>query len=98
MARSSTLSLICRADLERHDLYVSTRDNANNWGPAVNLGKDINTKGREMFPFIADDGTLYFSSDSRTGLGGLDVYSATQTAGKWGDVQNIRSSYQLKGR
>ena len=78
------------------DLYVSTRDNANNWGPAVNLGKDINTKGREMFPFISDDGMLYFSSDARTGLGGLDVYSATQTAGKWGDVQNIGSPINSK--
>ena len=30
-----------------------------------------------MFPFIADDGTLYFASDGHVGLGGLDIYSTT---------------------
>jgi outer membrane protein OmpA-like peptidoglycan-associated protein len=44
-------------------------------GKPENLGKTINTEGSEMFPFIADDETLYFSSNGRNGLGGLDVYS-----------------------
>jgi outer membrane protein OmpA-like peptidoglycan-associated protein/tetratricopeptide (TPR) repeat protein len=71
------------------DLYVSYRDMSNTWGPAINLGPGVNTKGRELFPFIADDGTLYFSTDSRTGLGGLDIYSATFVNGMWGNVQNL---------
>jgi outer membrane protein OmpA-like peptidoglycan-associated protein/tetratricopeptide (TPR) repeat protein len=71
------------------DIYVSYRDANNNWGPAINLGKNVNTPGREMFPFLADDGTLYFSSDDRTGLGGLDVYSSTFASGEWGAVQNL---------
>jgi outer membrane protein OmpA-like peptidoglycan-associated protein/tetratricopeptide (TPR) repeat protein len=71
------------------DLYVSYRDMNNNWGPAINLGAGVNTKGRELFPFIAEDGTLYFSSDSRIGLGGLDIYSATFANGMWGNVQNM---------
>ena len=70
------------------DLYVSYRDNGN-WGPAINLGKEVNTPGRELFPYIADDGVLYFSSDSRTGVGGLDVYSSNFGSGEWGNVQNI---------
>ena len=70
------------------DLYVSYRDNGGKWGPAINLGPKINTKGRELFPFISDDGVLYFSSDSRTGLGGLDIYSASFANGEWGNVQN----------
>ncbi len=69
------------------DLYVSERT-GNSWGAPVNLGKDVNTQGREMFPFIADDNTLYFASDGLTGLGGLDIYSATYTGGKWTNPQN----------
>ena len=70
------------------DIYVSTKD-GNTWGAPVNLGKEINTPGKEMFPFIADDGTLYFSSDGRMGLGGLDIYVASNTNGKWGNVENL---------
>lgn len=70
------------------DIYVSFKE-ANGWGPPMNLGKKVNTPGREMFPFISDDGTLFFSSDSRTGLGGLDIYSATFASGEWGNVVNL---------
>src|SRR5690606_5174191 len=38
--------------------------------PPINLGPMINTRGREMFPFLKDN-TLYFSSDGHYGLGGL---------------------------
>lgn len=40
-----------------------------------NLGPEINTDGRETFPFINSNNELYFSSDGRPGLGGLDVYA-----------------------
>jgi outer membrane protein OmpA-like peptidoglycan-associated protein/tetratricopeptide (TPR) repeat protein len=45
------------------------------YGAPVNLGKSVNTEGNDSFPFIADNDVLYFSSDARQGLGGLDVYS-----------------------
>lgn len=70
------------------DIYVSTKQ-GNQWGPAINLGKEINTSGKEAFPFIAQDGTLYFSSDSRVGLGGLDIYSATYSGSKWTNITNM---------
>ncbi len=41
-----------------------------------NLGKDINTAGDEMFPFIRTDSTIYFSSDGHPGFGGLDIFIA----------------------
>jgi outer membrane protein OmpA-like peptidoglycan-associated protein/tetratricopeptide (TPR) repeat protein len=40
----------------------------------VNLGPTVNTSGDDSFPHIADDGTLYFSSNGHLGLGGLDVF------------------------
>ena len=44
------------------------------YGEPVNLGGDINTEGRENFPYISNNGTLYFSSDGQQGLGGLDIF------------------------
>ena len=39
-----------------------------------NLGRPINTEGRESFPFLSDTGTLYFASDGHPGLGGFDIF------------------------
>ncbi|NNC94164.1 MAG: OmpA family protein [Chitinophagales bacterium] len=55
------------------DLYRSEW-NGSEWAEAENLGPQINTPGREMFPFIDEAGNLYFSSDGHMGLGGLDLY------------------------
>lgn len=41
-----------------------------------NLGPYINTPGDEMFPYVRNDGTLYFASDGHPGLGGLDIFKA----------------------
>ncbi|TYP96066.1 WD40 repeat protein [Tenacibaculum adriaticum] len=40
----------------------------------VNLGSTVNTKGKEMFPFVGEDNTLYFSSNGHIGLGLLDIF------------------------
>ncbi|UXP33998.1 OmpA family protein [Reichenbachiella agarivorans] len=55
------------------DLYVSTQVNGE-WGLPVNLGKSINTEGNEMFPYIDEEGILYFASNGHMGLGGLDIF------------------------
>ena len=44
------------------------------FGTPVNLGDNVNTEGREMFPYVDVEGDLYFSSDGHFGLGGLDVF------------------------
>ena len=70
------------------DIYVSYKTGST-WSVPVNLGNGVNTMGREETPFIADDGHLYFASDSRMGLGGLDIYQATLTDGVWGHAVNL---------
>jgi outer membrane protein OmpA-like peptidoglycan-associated protein len=55
------------------DIYVSRYDGTN-WSAPINLGKEVNTKGNEMFPFVDDKGNLYFSSDGHPGLGELDIF------------------------
>lgn len=76
------------------DIYMTTREIGGNWGTPVNLGPKINTSGDDMFPYIAEDGTLYFASSGHTGLGGLDIYSSSmiKTGTKimnWTDPVNL---------
>lgn len=58
------------------DIYRVTVDSGH-YSTPINLGPEVNTPGNEMFPFIHPDGTLYFSSDSRDNMGGLDVFETT---------------------
>ncbi|MEK7719865.1 MAG: OmpA family protein [Bacteroidota bacterium] len=60
-----------------NDIWIAEKVGESKWGEARNLGPKINTAGNEMFPFIRDNGELYFSSDSHVGLGGLDIFKAT---------------------
>lgn len=55
------------------DIYVSRID-GNGWSAPVNLGKEVNSKGNEMFPYLDTKGNLYFSSDGHAGLGDLDIF------------------------
>jgi outer membrane protein OmpA-like peptidoglycan-associated protein/tetratricopeptide (TPR) repeat protein len=56
------------------DLYRATINSDGTVDTPVNLGKDINTEGQEMFPWISPDGLFFFSSNGHVGLGGLDVF------------------------
>ena len=61
----------------------------NDFGPMENLGEEINTPGDEMFPDVRDSVTLYFASNGHPGMGGLDLFKATQdSTGKW-NVENL---------
>lgn len=72
-----------------NDIWMAEKAGENKWGEPRNLGPQINTAGNEMFPFIRDNGELYFSSDSHVGLGGLDIYRAIPLEnGQW-KVENM---------
>jgi len=59
------------------DIYVVDRKSDGTWGTPRNVGKNINTRGKEMFPYLSPDGQyLFFSSDGWPGLGGLDIFVA----------------------
>ena len=62
------------------DLYIVEYNNGT-WGTPVNLGKEVNTEGNEMFPYIDENENLYFSSDGHEGLGGLDLFYAEMKEG-----------------
>ena len=56
------------------DIFKVSVNSDGSYGAPMNMGSQINTFGKEMFPYVSKKGNLYFSSDSRGGLGGLDVY------------------------
>ena len=75
------------------DLYVSSFSGGQ-WSEPTNLGPNINTAGNEIFPFMHDDGTLYFASNGWGGLGGLDIFSAVQeTENVWEEPINVGTPF-----
>jgi Tfp pilus assembly protein PilF len=56
------------------DLYITTKNKKGKWLRPQSLGAVINTEGEEVFPYFANDTTLFFASDGHEGLGGLDIY------------------------
>lgn len=76
------------------DLWMAKRRKKSApYGKPINLGKNINTRGNEMFPTLRemDDGTvyLYFSSDGLGGAGGLDMYRTEYVDGEWTTPENL---------
>jgi outer membrane protein OmpA-like peptidoglycan-associated protein/tetratricopeptide (TPR) repeat protein len=69
------------------DIWKVSVNNDGTYGVPQNLGKLVNTPGKENFPFIADDNVLYFASLSRQGFGGFDVFKAD--LGKGTEAENL---------
>ncbi len=61
--------------LGESDIFMTQIIGDGTYGPIVNLGKTINTRARETFPYITQDGILYFSSDGHPGLGGFEIFA-----------------------
>ncbi len=74
------------------DIWVSHRNANGKWGPALNLGPEINSAGNEGSPFIhADNQTLYFNSNGHQGYSEKsDLFvSHKQPDGKWSKPENL---------
>jgi outer membrane protein OmpA-like peptidoglycan-associated protein len=74
------------------DLYVVDIDENGGFSEPRNLGPEINSDRKEMFPFVTED-KVYFSSDRKSGLGGLDIYQSRITDGLLEDPVNIGKPY-----
>lgn len=79
------------------DIYKVAVNEDGSFGEPVNLGKEINTEGQEMFPWVSPEGHLFFSSDGLVGLGGLDLFVYLFDNGNFTEVVNcgnvLNSSY-----
>lgn len=72
------------------DIYYSVKDSTGKFTHPINAGKKVNTFGYELYPYIADDGTLYFSSNGHPGMGQLDIFYSTYKNGEWGQPLNMQ--------
>lgn len=70
------------------DLYTAKINRRGRWVDVRNLGPEINTAGDEVFPYISEDGSLYFSSDGHPGFGKLDLFQAVRESGKM-NIKNL---------
>jgi len=76
--------------LGQSDLYKVSINENGGFGTPENLGKTINTEGKETFPFVTDENEIYFASDGHPGLGGLDVFAGKLNKdGTISDIQNL---------
>jgi hypothetical protein len=74
------------------DIWVAKMDEKGEWQPAQNLGKNINTTGKEESPFIhANNRYLYFSSDGypKMSYGGADLYQSEYINQEWTKPTNL---------
>lgn len=72
------------------DIFVVDINEDGTYSEPRNLGPEINTEGNESFPFISDDGLLFFSSNGHVGLGGLDIFvSVIKRDGSFGEAFNL---------
>ncbi len=74
------------------DLWYITYDKkAKTWSAPTNLGGEINTPENEAFPYIRENGDLYFASNGHIGMGGLDLFKASTTGvNQWSGVENLQ--------
>jgi len=78
------------------DIWVSS-SKGGKYNKPENLGPEINTPGDEEFPFIRENGDLYFSSNYLPGIGGLDIFKAVKDdKGKW-KVENMKAPINSPG-
>ncbi|GAA4271718.1 OmpA family protein [Aquimarina gracilis] len=65
------------------DIYYVDVNLDGTYGKPINLGATINTKNREQFPYISEEGHLFFSSNGHLGLGMLDVFVSELRRGEF---------------
>ncbi|MDQ7960013.1 OmpA family protein [Flavobacterium lindanitolerans] len=71
------------------DIYKVSINADGTFGKPENLGKEINTEGKETFPFLSDENELYFASDGHPGLGGLDIFRSKMGENGFEKPQNV---------
>jgi outer membrane protein OmpA-like peptidoglycan-associated protein len=75
------------------DIWKSTRQNGG-WSKPVNLGPEFNTSDDEMFPYLSEEGNLYYASKGFVGMGGLDIFESRNN-GVGGFIPPINLGYPL---
>lgn len=76
------------------DLWSTTYDKkSDSWSAPKNLGPEINTSGNDVFPTFAKNGDLFYATDGKPGIGGLDIFRVTKQGEEyaWSNPVNMGS-------
>ena len=73
------------------DIYFVNILGDNNYSKPKNLGPNINTKQDELYPFVDENNTLYFSSYGHKGKGNLDIFKSDFKKESYQKVENLPS-------
>jgi len=78
-----------RGGIGGKDIWKSHLDSLS-WCMPINLGEEINTEFDEVSPFIhANNISLFFASDGRPGMGGLDIFLSKNNTNHWSLPLNL---------
>lgn len=76
------------------DIWIARRESKDlEFGKPVPLGPEVNTPGDELFPYLYNDTTLYFSSNGYEGYGGWDIYKSEKRKNSWSKPENLKSPF-----
>lgn len=79
------------------DIYRVEKSGNGTWGKAMNLGNKVNTEGNELFPFYeSNNEILFFASNGRCGLGGLDIFMVAIDGEETGIAKNAGAPLNTK--
>lgn len=70
------------------DLWSVDRT-SDGWGEPEHLGEPVNSDAIDVYPSLAADGTLYFSSGREGGRGRNDIYRTRFENGAWTEPENL---------
>jgi len=75
--------------LGSYDIFSVSIDENGAYGNPSNLGDKINTNEREQYPYISEEGNLFFASNGHLGLGLLDLFSSELIEGEFTEPINL---------
>lgn len=83
-------------DEENSDLYIVHKEASGKWTKPYFI-EELNTPEREDAPFVAEDGTLYFSSKGHDSMGGYDIFMTRldSATGKFSEPENMGAPINL---
>ena len=76
------------------DIYMAVQSGSD-WTDIKNLGSKVNTADDELFPYMRQDGRLYFSSKGHPGYGGLDLFYAVPKDTTW-SIYNMGTPFNTQ--
>ncbi len=90
ISRDGTTMYLVRLSGFDADIYISHFEHET-WSKMKKLDKPVNSKYYETHACIApDEKTLYFTSNRKNGLGGIDIYYSTlDKKGRWSEPVNL---------